>query len=171
MIFSCSILLIGMYIIFLLCLILFSRKINSIILFSIVFSLLITILFYVLNNYNIVSLKFFNNIVIKIINKLKFSLDSFIINKFALACNLIIIFVVCFIITIFITNKIFYFKNNNTEKNRIYYLTKSIIIVFNSLLSIMLSSFFISTLNIAYNMNEGFLSFIFDLASKGIEML
>ena len=162
MIFSCSILLIGMYIIFLLCLILFSRKINSLILFSLAFSLLITILFYVLNNYNIVSLTFFNNIVIKIINKLKFSLDSFIINKFALAC---------FIITIFITNKIFYFKNNNTEKNRIYYLTKSIIIVFNSLLFIMLSSFFISTLNIAYNMNEGFLSFIFDLASKGIEML
>ena len=167
MIFSCSILLLGMYIIFLLCLILFSRKINSLILFSLAFSLLITILFYVLNNYNIVSLAFFNNIVIKI----KFSLDSFIINKFALACNLIIIFVVCFIITIFITNKIFYFKNNNTEKNRIYYLTKSIIIVFNSLLFIMLSSFFISTLNIAYNMNEGFLSFIFDLASKGIEML
>ena len=121
MIFSCSILLLGMYIIFLLFLILFSRKINSLILFSLAFSLLITILFYVLNNYNIVSLAFFNNIVIKIINKLKFSLDSFIINKFALACNLIIIFVVCFIITIFITNKIFYFKNNNTEKNRIYY--------------------------------------------------
>ena len=159
MIFSCSILLLGMYIIFLLFLILFSRKINSLILFSLAFSLLITILFYVLNNYNIVSLAFFNNIVIKIIN------------KFALACNLIIIFVVCFIITIFITNKIFYFKNNNTEKNRIYYLTKSIIIVFNSLLFIMLSSFFISTLNIAYNMNEGFLDFIFDLANKGIEML
>ena len=81
MIFSCSILLIGMYIIFLLCLILFSRKINSIILFSIVFSLLITILFYVLNNYNIVSLKFFNNIVIKIINKLKASLSNIEIKK------------------------------------------------------------------------------------------
>ena len=81
MIFSCSILLLGMYIIFLLCLILFSRKINSLILFSLAFSLLITILFYVLNNYNIVSLAFFNNIVIKIINKLKAILSNIEIKK------------------------------------------------------------------------------------------
>ena len=82
MIFSCSILLIGMFIIFLLSLILFSRKINSLILFSIIFSLFIAIMFYLFNNYNIVSLAFFNNIVIKIINKLKISIDGLIVNKF-----------------------------------------------------------------------------------------
>lgn len=171
MIFSCSILLIGMFIIFLLSLILFSRKINSLILLSIIFSLFIAIMFYLFNNYNIVSLAFFNNIVIKIINKLKISIDGLIVNKFALACNLIIIFVISFIIIFVIAYKIFYFKNNNVEKDKIYYLTKSFIVLFNSIFFIVLCSFFISTLNIVYNMNEGFLDFIFDLANKGIEML
>lgn len=171
MILSCSTLLIGMYIIFLLCLILFSKKMNGIILFSLVFSLLITILFYLLNDYKLISLSFFNDIVIKIINKLKFTIDKFLINKFALAVNLIIIFILAFIIIFFAVNRIFYFYKKNIIKNRIYYLTKGILILFNSLLFITLSSFFISTLNTAYNINEGFLSFIFDLANKGIEML
>lgn len=171
MILSCSTLLIGMYIIFLLCLILFSKKMNGIILFSLVFSLLITILFYLLNDYKLISLSFFNDIVIKIINKLKFTIDEFLINKFALAVNLIIIFILAFMIIFFAVNRIFYFYKKNIIKNRIYYLTKGILILFNSLLFITLSSFFISTLNTAYNINEGFLSFIFDLANKGIEML
>ncbi len=171
MILSCSTLLIGMYIIFLLCLILFSKKMNGIILFSLVFSLLITILFYLLNDYKLISLSFFNDIVIKIINKLKFTIDKFLINKFALAVNLIIIFILAFMIIFFAVNRIFYFYKKNIIKNRIYYLTKGILILFNSLLFITLSSFFISTLNTAYNINEGFLSFIFDLANKGIEML
>lgn len=171
MILSCSTLLIGMYIIFLLCLILFSKKKNGIILFSLVFSLLITILFYLLNDYKLISLSFFNDIVIKIINKLKFTIDKFLINKFALAVNLIIIFILAFMIIFFAVNRIFYFYKKNIIKNRIYYLTKGILILFNSLLFITLSSFFISTLNTAYNINEGFLSFIFDLANKGIEML
>lgn len=171
MILSCSTLLIGMYIIFLLCLILFSKKMNGIILFSLVFSLLITILFYLLNDYKLISLSFFNDIVIKIINKLKFTIDKFLINKFALAVNLIIIFILAFMIIFFAVNRIFYFYKKNIIKNRIYYLTKGILILFNSLLFITLSSFFISTLNTSYNINEGFLSFIFDLANKGIEML
>ena len=74
-------------------------------------------------------------------------------------------------IIFFAVNRIFYFYKKNIIKNRIYYLTKGILILFNSLLFITLSSFFISTLNTAYNINEGFLSFIFDLANKGIEML
>lgn len=144
---------------------------NGIILFSLVFSLLITILFYLLNDYKLISLSFFNDIVIKIINRLKFTIDKFLINKFALAVNLIIIFILAFIIIFFAVNRIFYFYKKNIIKNRIYYLTKGILILFNSLLFITLSSFFISTLNTAYNINEGFLSFIFDLANKGIEML
>ena len=144
---------------------------NGIILFSLVFSLLITILFYLLNDYKLISLSFFNDIVIKIINKLKFTIDKFLINKFALAVNLIIIFILAFMIIFFAVNRIFYFYKKNIIKNRIYYLTKGILILFNSLLFITLSSFFISTLNTAYNINEGFLSFIFDLANKGIEML
>ena len=81
--------------------------------------------------------------------------------------NLVISFIIIFVIAY----KIFYFKNNNVEKDKIYYLTKSFIVLFNSIFFIVLCSFFISTLNIVYNMNEGFLDFIFDLANKGIEML
>lgn len=168
MIVTCSSIFLTIFIICIVIFVLSSRKGNCIILISGCLSILISVLFYLLMYYQIISINFIKEkIIYFFIEKLKFNIDLAYRRQFIEAFIIVIIHMIFFLLFFMISFNIGKHFNCN-KKNRLYYVQKYILVGFNILISGLLISFIISTINLAYNINDGFLSFVFDMVRKGI---
>lgn len=151
--------------------ILLSARNNILLLISSIFGFVCSGIFIFLCQKNILNIELVNDFVSKSFFKLKIDLDTEQIEVFSLLFVSLGIYFIAFPSFCLFLFKICSNFRKTIKKDRIYFMSKTFLIFFNTLLSLFVISIFITFLNIVYNMNEGFLSFIFELVKKGIELL
>lgn len=171
MILSCSTLLIALFALALCISILLSFRNNVFLLSSSILGIVCSGVFIFLCQRSVIDLGTFINFFSKVFLKLKIDLSVEQVQIFSLLFLTICVFIIVFFLTYLILYKVFSNLKRREKKDRLYFVSKSFLIFINSLFSLFFISVFITFLNIVYNMNEGFLSFIFELVKKGIELL
>lgn len=167
---NCTFLLIMFSLVFLVLFICLSRRHLVGYLISFFSSLTLTVITYFLFIFNSDlnnTYTFFNKVLIK----LRINLDELTLKSFINCGLLLIIFFVCLVIIEIIIIKIMNKKDNNSIINKKYHITKTILVIFSYLSITCFLLVLITNLNIAYELNGGFLNLLFELIKKGILLL